>query len=125
MAANGTTLGPNKAHRVSRHVSFQAVVPPAVLFPVNYSGPSPIQAHNYISLARQNSDSSPEGFKQRVGRQMSTVISLDYNRDSTDGSTLNSTSLFDKLRNRFTFFNISKKKYRFLKNTPVIISVLT
>lgn len=116
MAANGTTLGPNKAHRVSRHVSFQAVVPPAVSFPVNYSGPSLIQANNYISLARHNSDSSPEEFKQRAGRQISTVISLDYNRDSTDSSTSNSTSLFDKLRNRFTFLNISKKKYRFLEN---------
>ncbi|VDL59195.1 unnamed protein product [Hymenolepis diminuta] len=97
MAANGTTLGPSKAHRVSRHVSFQAVVPPAVSFPVNYSGPSLIQANNYISLARQNSDSSPEELKQRAGRQMSTVISLDYNRDSPDSSTSNSTSLFDEV----------------------------
>lgn len=114
MATNGTALGPDKAHRVSRHVSFQAVVPPAVSFPVNYSRPSITNNHR-MSLARQSiadsqiSDSSPEEFKARAGRQMSTVINLDTSRDSTDTSACNSASPFIKLRNKFTFMNFPKK----------------
>nr|CDS32338.1 hypothetical protein HmN_000430400 [Hymenolepis microstoma] len=131
MAVNGTTLGPNKAHRVSRHVSFQAVVPPAVSFPVNYTGPSLMQANNHTSSARQsitelhNLDSSPEEFKRHAGRQMSTVISLDHNKESVGVSNSNSNSPFDKLRTKFTFLNTPKKKNCFLESLQFVSKQFT
>ncbi|VDO01181.1 unnamed protein product, partial [Rodentolepis nana] len=126
MAANGSTLGPNKAHRVARHVSFQAVVPPAVSFPVNYSGPTLMQANNHASLAREsvteirNLDSSLEESKQHTRRQTSTVINLDYNRESVGASNTTSSSPFDKLRTKFAFLNTPKKQNCFLENTQLI-----
>ena len=50
--ASEKTLSVVKAHRVSRHVSFQAVVPPSVAFPVNYSGPSALQTRNHAGVHR-------------------------------------------------------------------------
>lgn len=122
MASDGSTIVPNKAHRVSRHVSFQAVVPPSVAFPVNYSGPSHTQKSKNSLNTRQSvtdlpnselDESLPDDFKLRIGRQMSTVIALECDRDSRDESSL---ATFDKVRSKFASLNISTEKPCFFGN---------
>lgn len=111
-----------KAHRVSRHVSFQAVVPPSVAFPVNYSGPSLLQFSNHINTPHQSipevktlekEENIPGNLKERHSHQISAVNAL--NCDKKSGETSEKTNC-DKLRRKFATLNTSKKRCYYLKD---------
>ncbi|KAM7540464.1 hypothetical protein Aperf_G00000023563 [Anoplocephala perfoliata] len=121
MESDGTII-PNKAHRVSRHVSFQAVVPPSVAFPVNYSGPTLIQTNTHFLNSRQSvvdfpkseQDESPHGdLKSRFGPKKSTVAAFEFNRDSHDESSL---APFDKAGSNSASLNVPNKKPYYFGN---------